>query len=113
MMLSMRGCNILIANPRDLPAMFKDTAREVQLPGRQHAVHGDGQPRRVRHGGLGSLVISVGGGMAQANATKLWLEDRLPDRGKATACRNLTLHLQPGGQHRLQRQHQPAHANTG
>ena len=59
------------------------------------------------------LVISVGGGMAVQSATaKLWLEKTgCPIVEGYGLSRNLALgHLQPGGQHRLQRQHRPAHA---
>jgi long-chain acyl-CoA synthetase len=79
MMLSMRmgGCNILIANPRDLPAMFKDLAREKfhSFPAVNTLFNA-----MANHADFGSvdwsrLVISVGGGMAVQSATaKLWLE---------------------------------------
>ena len=56
MMLAMRmgGCNILIPNPRDMPAVLKELSkREVpQLPGGQHAVQRAGQPPGLRHGRL-------------------------------------------------------------
>ena len=58
MMLSMRmgGCNILIPNPRDLPAVFKELRGEKlpQLPGGQHAVQRDGAPPRLRHASTGA-----------------------------------------------------------
>ncbi len=79
MMLSMRmgGCNILIANPRDLPAMFKDLSREKfhSFPAVNTLFNA-----MANHADFGtvdwsSLVISVGGGMAVQSATaKLWLE---------------------------------------
>ncbi len=79
MMLSMRmgGCNILIANPRDLPAMFKDLSREkfhsfpaVNTLFTAMANHAD-----FNSVDWSGLVISVGGGMAVQSATaKLWLE---------------------------------------
>ena len=79
MMLSMRmgGCNILIANPRDLPAVFKDLAREKfhSFPAVNTLFNA-----MANHADFGtvdwsSLVISVGGGMAVQSATaKLWLE---------------------------------------
>jgi long-chain acyl-CoA synthetase len=79
MMLSMRmgGCNILIANPRDLPAVFKDLAREKfhSFPAVNTLFNA-----MANHPDFGSvdwsgLVISVGGGMAVQSATaKLWLE---------------------------------------
>ena len=118
MMLSLRmgGCNILIPNPRDIPAMLKELSRAQvpQLPGGQHAVQRDGEPRgfrqgrleppedqrRRRHGGAAGDRQAVAG------------EDRLPDRARATACRETSPvgHLQPGRQHRVQRQHRPADA---
>jgi long-chain acyl-CoA synthetase len=79
MMLSMRmgGCNILIANPRDLPAMFKDLAREKfhSFPAVNTLFMA-----MANHPDFGTvdwsgLVISVGGGMAVQSATaKQWLE---------------------------------------
>jgi long-chain acyl-CoA synthetase len=79
MMLSMRmgGCNILIVNPRDLPAVFKDlkTQKFHSFPAvntlfTAMANHPDFGSVNWR-----SLVISVGGGMAVTSATaKLWLE---------------------------------------
>jgi long-chain acyl-CoA synthetase len=79
MMLAMRmgGCNILIANPRDLPAMFKELAGEKfhSFPAVNTLFNA-----MAHHADFGSvdwsgLVISVGGGMAVQSATaKLWLE---------------------------------------
>ena len=79
MMLSLRmgGCNILIPNPRDLPAMLKDLARErfhsfpaVNTLFNALANHPDFHKVDWSH-----LKISVGGGMAVQQATaKLWLE---------------------------------------
>ena len=79
MMLSMRmgGANILIANPRDLPSVFKELQGQKfhSFP----AVNTLFQAM-ANHPDFGSvdwsgLVISVGGGMAVQSATaKLWLE---------------------------------------
>ena len=79
MMLGMRmgGCNILIVNPRDLPSMLKDLARErfhsfpaVNTLFQAMANHADFDTVDWSH-----LKISVGGGMAVQSATaKLWLE---------------------------------------
>ena len=79
MMLGMRmgGCNLLIANPRDLPGVFKDLAREKfhSFPAVNTLFNA-----MANHADFGtvdwsSLVISVGGGMAVQSATaKLWLE---------------------------------------
>ncbi|MET0333423.1 MAG: long-chain-fatty-acid--CoA ligase [Rhizobacter sp.] len=79
MMLGMRmgGCNILIPNPRDIPAVFKDLSREkvhsfpaVNTLFGAMANHPDFNTVDWSH-----LVISVGGGMAVQQATaKLWLE---------------------------------------
>ncbi len=79
MMLSMRmgGCNILIANPRDLPAVFKELAGQKfhSFPA-VNTLFG----AMAHHPEFGSvdwhsLVISVGGGMAvQSGTAKLWLE---------------------------------------
>ncbi len=79
MMLGMRmgGANILIANPRDLPSVFKELQGQKfhSFP----AVNTLFQAM-ANHPDFGSvdwsgLVISVGGGMAVQSATaKLWLE---------------------------------------
>jgi long-chain acyl-CoA synthetase len=79
MMLAMRmgGCNILIPNPRDLPAMLKSLAGEkfhsfpaVSTLFNAIAHHPDFNSVDWSH-----LKISVGGGMAVQSATaKLWLE---------------------------------------
>ena len=79
MMLAMRmgGANILIANPRDLPAMFKQLRGEKfhSFPAVNTLFNA-----MANHANFGTvdwsgLVISVGGGMAVQSATaKLWLE---------------------------------------
>ena len=79
MMLSMRmgGANILIANPRDLPAMFKELHGETfhSFPAVNTLFNA-----MVHHADFSTvdwsgLVISLGGGMAVQSATaKLWLE---------------------------------------
>jgi long-chain acyl-CoA synthetase len=79
MMLGLRmgGCNILIANPRDIAGVFKDLARERfhSLPAvntlfNALANHPDFDKVDWSH-----LKISVGGGMAVQQATaRLWLE---------------------------------------
>ena len=79
MMLSMRmgGCNILIPNPRDMPAMFKDLAREKfhSFPAVNTLFNAMANHPDFGTVDWSSLVISVGGGMAVQSATaKLWLE---------------------------------------
>ena len=79
MMLSIRmgGCNILIPNPRDLPAMFKELSGvkfhsfpAVNTLFNAMAHHPDFNSVDWSH-----LKISIGGGMAVQSATaKLWLE---------------------------------------
>lgn len=79
MMLGLRmgGCNILIANPRDLPTMFKQLRGE-----RIHSFPAVNTlfNAMAHHADFGSvdwshLKISVGGGMAVQSATaKLWLD---------------------------------------
>ena len=79
MMLGLRmgGCNILIANPRDLGAMFKDLAAQpfhsfpaVNTLFGAIANHPDFDTVDWSH-----LKISVGGGMAVTQGTaRLWLE---------------------------------------
>jgi long-chain acyl-CoA synthetase len=78
-MLSMRmgGANILVANPRDLPAVFKQLQGEKfhSFPAVNTLFNA-----MANHPDFGTvdwsgLVISVGGGMAVQSATaKLWLE---------------------------------------
>jgi long-chain acyl-CoA synthetase len=75
--LKMGGCNILIANPRDIPALLKDLAAQPfhSLPAVNTlftalANHPDFDKVDWSH-----LKISVGGGMAVTQGTaRLWLE---------------------------------------
>jgi long-chain acyl-CoA synthetase len=79
MMLGLRmgSCNLLIANPRDIPGMFKDLKRQPfhSLPAvntlfNAMANHPDFDSVDWSH-----LVMSVGGGMAVQQATaQLWLQ---------------------------------------
>ena len=79
MMLGLRmgGCSLLIVNPRDLPAMFKDLAAErfhsfpaVSTLFKAMASHPEFGTVDWSH-----LIISVGGGMAVQSATaQLWLQ---------------------------------------
>jgi len=79
LMLAMRmgGCNILIPNPRDIPAVLKELKGQrfhsfpaVNTLFSALARHADFNTVDWSH-----LVISVGGGMAVQSATaKLWLE---------------------------------------
>lgn len=79
MMLGLRmgGCNILIPNPRDIPAVLKELSRErfhsfpaVNTLFNALANHAEFDSVDWSH-----LVISVGGGMAVQQATaRLWLE---------------------------------------
>ena len=79
MMLGLRmgGCSVLIVNPRDLPAMFKDLSRErfhsfpaVSTLFKAMASHPDFGTVDWSH-----LIISVGGGMAvQGSTAQLWLQ---------------------------------------
>jgi long-chain acyl-CoA synthetase len=79
MMLAIRmgGCNILIANPRDLPGLFKDLKRQ---PFHSFPAVNTLFNAMANHPEFGSvdwshLKISVGGGMAVTQATaRLWLE---------------------------------------
>ncbi len=58
MMLGMRmgGCNILIANPRDLPAMFKDLAKEQfhSFPAVNTLFQAMATPSRLRQASTGA-----------------------------------------------------------
>ncbi|WP_280153229.1 long-chain-fatty-acid--CoA ligase [Piscinibacter sp. XHJ-5] len=79
MMLSMRmgGCNILIPNPRDLPAVFKALKGEKfhSFPAVNTLFGAMAHHPEFNTVDWSGLVISVGGGMAVQSATaKLWLE---------------------------------------
>ena len=77
MMLGLRmgGCGVLIVNPRDLPAMFKDLSGErihsfpaVSTLFKAMASHADFGRVDWSH-----LILSIGGGMAVQSATaRLW-----------------------------------------
>ena len=75
--LKMGGCNLLIANPRDIPALFKDLAAQpfhsfpaVNTLFSAMANHPDFDKVDWSH-----LKLSVGGGMAVTQGTaRLWLE---------------------------------------
>ncbi|MBS0449094.1 MAG: long-chain-fatty-acid--CoA ligase [Proteobacteria bacterium] len=78
-MLSMRmgGANILVANPRDLSAVFKDLAgqRFHSFPAVNTLFNAMAHHADFNTVDWSGLVISVGGGMAVTSATaKLWLE---------------------------------------
>ena len=79
MMLSMRmgGCNILIPNPRDLPAMLKALSKERfhSLPAVNTLFNALANHAQFNTVDWSHLCLSVGGGMAVQQATaKLWLE---------------------------------------
>ena len=79
MMLAMRmgGSNILIANPRDLPAVFKQLRGEKfhSFPAVNTLFNAMANHADFSSVDWSGLVISVGGGMAVQSATaKLWLE---------------------------------------
>jgi long-chain acyl-CoA synthetase len=79
MMLNLRmgGCNILIANPRDLPSVFKELANERfhSFPAVNTLFNAMANHADFNTVDWSSLKISVGGGMAVQSATaKLWLE---------------------------------------
>jgi len=79
MMLAMRmgGANILVANPRDLPAVFKELQGEKfhSFPAVNTLFNAMANHPDFSSVDWSGLVISVGGGMAVQSATaKLWLE---------------------------------------
>jgi long-chain acyl-CoA synthetase len=79
MMLSMHigGANVLIPNPRDLPAMFKELSahRFHSFPAVNTLFMAMANHPEFNSVDWSKLVISVGGGMAVQQATaKLWLE---------------------------------------
>jgi long-chain acyl-CoA synthetase len=79
MMFSLRigGCNILIVNPRDLPAMFKDLAQQKfhSFPAVNTLFNAMAHHPDFNTVDWSGLSLSVGGGMAVQQATaQLWLE---------------------------------------
>ncbi|WP_046113232.1 long-chain-fatty-acid--CoA ligase [Aquincola tertiaricarbonis] len=79
MMLSMRmgGCNLLIPNPRDLPAVLKELSKHRfhSLPAVNTLFNALANHPAFNTVDWSHLKISVGGGMAVQSATaKLWLE---------------------------------------
>ena len=79
MMLAMRmgGGNILVANPRDLPSVFKELKGEKfhSFPAVNTLFNAMAHHPEFSSVDWSGLVISVGGGMAVQSATaKLWLE---------------------------------------
>nr|WP_297351157.1 long-chain-fatty-acid--CoA ligase [uncultured Caldimonas sp.] len=79
MMLSMRigGCNVLIPNPRDIPAVLKELSqhRFHSFPAVNTLFNALAHHPDFNTVDWSSLSLSVGGGMAVQQATaKLWLE---------------------------------------
>jgi long-chain acyl-CoA synthetase len=79
MMLSMRmgGCNVLIANPRDIPATLKELSQVKfhSFPAVNTLFNAIAHHADFSKVDWSSLKISVGGGMAVQQATaKLWLD---------------------------------------
>ncbi|MBK6851189.1 MAG: long-chain-fatty-acid--CoA ligase [Burkholderiales bacterium] len=79
MMLGLRigACNILIPNPRDLPALFKALAGQTfhSFPAVNTLFQAIAHHPQFNTVDWSHLVISVGGGMAVQQATaKLWLD---------------------------------------
>ena len=79
MMLSMRigGCNVLIPNPRDIPAVLKELSqhRFHSFPAVNTLFNALAHHADFNTVDWSSLSLSVGGGMAVQQATaKLWLE---------------------------------------
>jgi long-chain acyl-CoA synthetase len=79
MMLGMRmgGCNLLIANPRDIPAMLKELSRHRfhSLPAVNTLFNALANHPDSDKVDWSSLKLSVGGGMAVQQATaRIWLE---------------------------------------
>ena len=79
MMLSMRmgGCNLLIANPRDIAGLLKTLAQQRfhSFPAVNTLFNAVAQHADFAKVDWSSLKISIGGGMAVQSATaKLWLD---------------------------------------
>jgi len=75
--LKMGGCNILIANPRDIPATFKELSKQRfhSFPAVNTLFNAMANHADFDKVDWSSLKISVGGGMAVQQATaRLWLE---------------------------------------
>ncbi len=79
LMLAMRvgGCNVLIPNPRDIPAMFKELSKQRfhSFPAVNTLYNAMAHHPDFNKVDWSNLKVSVGGGMAVQQATaKLWLE---------------------------------------
>ena len=79
MMLSlhMGGCNVLVPNPRDLPALFKDLMRQPfhTFPAVNTLFAAVAHHPDVGKVDWSSMVLSVGGGTAvQQGTARLWME---------------------------------------
>jgi len=75
--LHMGSCNVLIPNPRDIPALFKELSKHRfhSLPAVNTLFNAMANHALFNTVDWSGLVISVGGGMAVQQATaKLWLE---------------------------------------
>ena len=75
--LCMGGCNLLIVNPRDIPAMLADLRRQPfhSLPAVNTLFNALANHPDFDQVDWSSLVLSVGGGMAVQQATaQLWLQ---------------------------------------
>jgi len=75
--LKMGGCNILIANPRDIPGTFKELSKQRfhSFPAVNTLFNAMANHVDFDKVDWSSLKISVGGGMAVQQATaRLWLE---------------------------------------
>nr|WP_316641364.1 long-chain-fatty-acid--CoA ligase [uncultured Roseateles sp.] len=75
--LHMGSCNVLIPNPRDIPALFKELGKHRfhSLPAVNTLFNAMANHALFNTVDWSGLIISVGGGMAVQQATaKLWLE---------------------------------------
>jgi len=75
--LHMGSCNVLIPNPRDIPALFKELSKHRfhSLPAVKTLFNAMANLALFNTVDWSGLIISVGGGMAVQQATaKLWLE---------------------------------------
>jgi len=75
--LHMGSCNVLIPNPRDIPALFKELSKHRfhSLPAVNTLFNAMANHALFNTVDWSGLIISVGGGMAVQQATaKLWLE---------------------------------------
>jgi long-chain acyl-CoA synthetase len=112
--LRVGGMNLLIPNPRDMPASSRNwQVPHQRLPGREHAVQRPAEPPGLRQLDFSGLLVCPGGGMAvQKAVADKWLKlTGTPIvEGYGLSETSPVVDRQPLRHHRLHRHHRPAAA---